>query len=141
MKPKSMLHLCQNQYSKYLGHTSSSSGDSKKYRKKIDLLHLEGITTNRFLVFGCDWGNVNTGKVGGVILWLKVKSGRPCTFWLVCLMHANDLHLRHMIYTESVTFSCHSNQELAGQSTEKSKFKSSPCHKDISILLGDFCHK
>ena len=48
------------------------------------------------MVIGCDGTNVNTGAVEGVIRLLEEHLNRPLQ-WLACMMHANELPLRHLI--------------------------------------------
>src|SRR6218665_2745914 len=48
------------------------------------------------MFIGCVGINVNTGAVGGVICLLEEHLNRPLQ-WLVCMMHANELPLRHLI--------------------------------------------
>jgi len=47
-------------------------------------------------VVGCDGTAVNTGRTGGVIRLLELKVKRPLQ-WLVCLLYANELPLRHSV--------------------------------------------
>ena len=44
---------------------------------------------------GCDGTNVVTGKMAGVIRRLK-ESFNYLLQWMVCLLHANELSLRHL---------------------------------------------
>jgi len=48
------------------------------------------------MAIGCDETNVNTGATGGVIRLLEQQFRRPLQ-WLVCLLHASELPLRHLI--------------------------------------------
>lgn len=45
---------------------------------------------------GCDGTAVNTGHRGGVIRLLEEKLEKPL-HWFVCLLHANEPPLRHLI--------------------------------------------
>jgi len=45
---------------------------------------------------GCDGTNTNTGNRGGVIRLMEVEIGRALQ-WLVCLLHTNELPLRHLL--------------------------------------------
>ncbi|GBM71590.1 hypothetical protein AVEN_212941-1 [Araneus ventricosus] len=47
-------------------------------------------------VIGCDGTNVNTGWKGGVIRLLETYVGRQLQ-WNICMLHANELPLRHLI--------------------------------------------
>lgn len=46
------------------------------------------------MAVGSDRTNTNTGKVGGVIRLLENRLSRPLQ-WIICLLHANELPLRH----------------------------------------------
>ena len=45
---------------------------------------------------GCDGTVTNTGWKNGVISQLELFLGRPL-LWLICLLHTNELSLRHLI--------------------------------------------
>ena len=47
---------------------------------------------------GDDSTNVNTGWEGGTMHWVEVKLKRKLN-WLVCVLHANELPLHHLIAT------------------------------------------
>ncbi|GBM63784.1 hypothetical protein AVEN_72207-1 [Araneus ventricosus] len=47
-------------------------------------------------IIGCDGTNVNTGWKGGVIRLLETYVGRPLQ-WNICMLHANELPVRHLI--------------------------------------------
>jgi hypothetical protein len=53
------------------------------------------IYINDVSVVGCDGTNVNTGVHGGVIRLLELHLKRPVQ-WFICLLHANELPLRHL---------------------------------------------
>ena len=76
-----------------------------------DLLQRKGIA------IGCDGTNVNSGVKGGVIRLLELELGRPLQ-WLICLLHANELPLRHLLQKlDGVTHGPnHSLVALANQS-------------------------
>ena len=54
------------------------------------------IDTHELQTVGCDGTNVNTGAVRGFIYLMEVRLGRPMQ-WLICLVHANEFPLRHLI--------------------------------------------
>ena len=54
------------------------------------------INTGSLMAIGCDGTNVNTGAVGGVIRLLEEELGHALQ-WFVCLLHCNELPLRHLI--------------------------------------------
>ena len=45
---------------------------------------------------GGDSTNPNTGWAGGVLAWLEKFLGRK-VFWMICMLHTNELPLRHLI--------------------------------------------
>ncbi|KAK0067238.1 hypothetical protein Bpfe_003336 [Biomphalaria pfeifferi] len=55
-----------------------------------------GHNITNILGIGCDGTATNTGPAGGIIRLLEIKLGRPLQ-WLPCLLHANELPLRHLI--------------------------------------------
>lgn len=57
-----------------------------KYKTNIDTL----------TVIGCDGTNVNTGWKGGAIGLLETHLNRPLQ-WSICLLHFNELPLRHLL--------------------------------------------
>jgi hypothetical protein len=48
-------------------------------------------------VVGCDGTNTNSGVHNGIIRLLEVGVGHPL-FWAVCLLHASELPLRHLLH-------------------------------------------
>lgn len=55
---------------------------------KVDFSHLNAI--------GCDGTVVNTGNKNGAIRMMELYLKRPVQ-WLICLFHANELPLRHLL--------------------------------------------
>ena len=45
---------------------------------------------------GGDSTNPNTGWAAGVLAWLEKFLGRK-VFWMICMLHTNELPLRHLI--------------------------------------------
>jgi len=83
--------------SKYVGHFNPLAGDSKSIARGItDLLQWKGIATDTLLAIGSDGTNVNTGVKGGIIHLLELELGRTLQC-LVCLLHANELPLSHLL--------------------------------------------
>src|SRR6218665_2185976 len=82
--------------SSYFSHTTPQSGSSKDITESLvaSLKELNAKTQN-IKVVGCDGTNVNTGHTAGVIRRLE-ESFEHLVQWLVCLLHANDLPLRHL---------------------------------------------
>lgn len=89
--------LVQEPESVYLGHITPSSGCSKSIANGInDFIHNRNINTDDLRAVGCDGTNVNTGAIGGVVRIMELKLRRPVQ-WLICLLHANELPLRHLM--------------------------------------------
>lgn len=77
-----------------MGHTATLSGNSKSICDGI----IEKINKNvqsNILAVGCDRTVSNTGHKTGVIRRLEEKFNKPMQ-WLICLLHLNELPLRHM---------------------------------------------
>nr|CAH7731779.1 unnamed protein product [Callosobruchus chinensis] len=92
------IALIQEPNGNYFGHLSLSSPV-----KAIDiangiLSHItkKGISLKDLKVIGCDGTNINTGWKGGVIRLIEEQLGRPLQ-WAICLLHANELPLRHLL--------------------------------------------
>lgn len=82
--------------SSYFSHTTPTSGCSKDISESlIASLKEWNVKTDNITVVGCDGTNVNTGHIAGVIRRLEETFGHPLQ-WLVCLLHANELPLRHL---------------------------------------------
>ena len=62
----------------------------------IDELDRNNLIFENVMVLGCDGTAVNTGPKGGVMRLLEMKAERPM-HWFVCLLHANELPLRHLV--------------------------------------------
>lgn len=84
--------------SKYIGHLSINSGNAATIQKSIaDFLEITYRSEFRstLVAIGCDGTAVNTGQKNGVIVLLEKQLNRPLQ-WFVCLLHANELPLRHL---------------------------------------------
>ncbi|CAG9794368.1 unnamed protein product [Diatraea saccharalis] len=82
--------------SEYIGHLSVESGKAADIEKSI-IEFLENKYEFRYslVAIGCDGTVVNTGRKNGVIVLLEKHLKRPLQ-WFVCLLHANELPLRHL---------------------------------------------
>src|SRR6218665_3056184 len=85
--------------SSYFSHTTPQLGSSKDITESLvaSLKELNAKTQN-IKVVGCDDTNVITGHTAGFIWRLEESFEHPVQ-WLVsvvCLLHANDLPLRHL---------------------------------------------
>lgn len=91
------VSLIKEPDSEYLGHMSPKDGSANAIEKSImDFLHENDICTKDLIAVGCDGTNVNTGIKGGTIRLLEETLGRPL-HWFICLLHANELPLRHLL--------------------------------------------
>ena len=112
--------ITQEPEGKYLHHfspsdfTSSSKGGIPKPAKRIALgLYdwLESHDAHKSLqVIGGDSTNTITGWQGGAIAHLEKLLGKKC-MWLICMIHLNELPLRHLI------------ENLVGKTMSADKFK------------------
>lgn len=91
------ISLVQEPGSNYLGHIVPITGSAKNISSSImDFFYFNDIRTNDVIAIGCDGTAVNTGNKGGIICLLEEKLERPL-HWFVCLLHANELPLRHLM--------------------------------------------
>ena len=75
--------------------TTPNSGSSKDITDSIVKSFKErDVNTEKIQAVGCDGTNVNTGQKAGVIHRLEESFNHPLQ-WLVCLLHTNELPLRH----------------------------------------------
>ena len=80
----------------YFNHTTPKSGSSQDITNSmVKILKDRNVNTDSIQVVGCDGTNVNSGQRAGVIRRLEKSFNRPLQ-WLVCLLHANELPLRHL---------------------------------------------
>ena len=54
------------------------------------------MSLNELTVVGCDGTNVNIGHNGGIIRLMELDLNRPLQ-WCICLLHTNELPLRHLV--------------------------------------------
>jgi hypothetical protein len=91
------VSLIQEPGSEYLGHITPITGSARNVVSSImDFFHSMNIDTSGVIAVGCDGTAVNTGKNNGIIRLLEEKLGRPL-HWFICLLHMNELPLRHLI--------------------------------------------
>ena len=80
----------------YFSHVVPNDGTSNAITQAIfDNLEEKNVDLAEIKVIGCDGTNVNTYLARGVIRRLEVSVQRPLQ-WLVCLLHSNELPLRHL---------------------------------------------
>ncbi|KAI5694093.1 hypothetical protein M8J75_010588 [Diaphorina citri] len=82
--------------STYIGHVTPESGTSEHISLSItSFITQNDIQLSKLIAVGCDGTNVNTGKNNGIIRRLELFVGHKL-HWFVCLLHANELPLRHL---------------------------------------------
>jgi hypothetical protein len=80
----------------YMGHVTPNSGCSADITQSItNYITQKGIALSKLVAIGCDGTNVNTGKKNGIVKHLEVFVGHKL-HWFVCLLHTNELPLRHL---------------------------------------------
>ncbi|CAH1968197.1 unnamed protein product [Acanthoscelides obtectus] len=90
------ISLIQEPGSIYLGYVVPNVGTAKGIEISIaEFLTREQILLHELIAIGCDGTNVNTGKNGGIIRLFERKLQKPLQ-WIVCLLHMNELPLRHL---------------------------------------------
>jgi len=83
----------------YLGHTTPSNGTAKEtFTSLKTLLECQGWNLDSVICIGCDGTATNTGWKGGVIQYFEEYLERPLQ-WCICMLHANELPLRHLFLT------------------------------------------
>lgn len=91
------ISLIQEPDSLYLGHLSPAGSSAKEIKDSIaNFIATKDINIKKLVSIGCDGTVVNTGRKGGVIRLLEKEYNKPLQ-WLVCLLHANELPLRHLL--------------------------------------------
>lgn len=81
--------------STYLGHVTPVSGSSNHIKASILSYLQQNVNLSKLWAVGCDDTVVNTGSKNGV-RQLEIAVGRPLQ-WFICLLHANELPLRHLM--------------------------------------------
>lgn len=91
------ITLVEEPGSLYCGHLALTQSRAIDIAEAIisDMKN-RNIDLNHWKVIGCDGTNVNTGWKGGVIRLLENQLARPLQ-WSICLLHANELPLRHLL--------------------------------------------
>lgn len=95
--------------SKFLGyfamkkneHGNNAAGITKAKivcDKMFKFFNDNGISLENLKAIGCDGTPLNTGPRGGIIRFLEIQMKRAMQ-WMVCMIHCNELPLRHLIIT------------------------------------------
>ena len=85
----------------YLGHVTPSEPEypEKPAQKEVEAVFAplqENELTEACLVLGADSTASNTGWKGGAMAHLEKLLGHKC-HWKICMLHTNELPLRHLI--------------------------------------------
>ena len=76
---------------------AASTGSSQSlFNEIIDCCNSNELSLDDVAAIGCDGTAVNTGRKGGVIKSLEDHLNKPLR-WLVCLLHTNEIPLRHLM--------------------------------------------
>ena len=78
----------------YKGHVNPKSGTALDIASAIS--DKMGPVMKDISVLGCDGTNINVGKKGGIIRLIEQKEKRAMQ-WAICLLHMNELPLRHLV--------------------------------------------
>ena len=87
--------LVEQPHGEYLTHLTLQSGSAAAISNAILEFTGNHDISDTLKVLGCDSTNVNTGSNGGVIHLIERKIGHK-VMWLICLLHTNELPLRHL---------------------------------------------
>ena len=85
----------------FLGHVTPDPAalpdkPAKKAAEAIYQLLKENNISDKCIVLGGDSTASNTGWKGGTMAHLEKLLGHKC-FWAICMLHTNELPLRHLI--------------------------------------------
>lgn len=91
------ISILQEPGSLYIDHATPTSSDADAIVEAVRNSFAEAsISMDKLCAIGCDGTAVNTGIRNGVVRKFEMRLQRPLQ-WIVCLLHANELPLRHMI--------------------------------------------
>lgn len=94
---KEHISLIQEPGSHYVGHVSPCDGKSRSIKDSImNFLHKNKFSLSQLMAIGCDGTVGNTGIKSGVVRLIEEALGRPLQ-WCICLLHCNELPLRHLL--------------------------------------------
>ena len=121
--------------SAYIGHVSTKSSKSIDIADSILSRLKEMELDSSLLVVGCDSTNGNTGARGGVIQYLEKAMRHPLQ-WFICLLHTNELPLRHLFQKlDGATSGANTFTGSIGQALQSCETK--PIVKFKPIVEGD----
>jgi len=90
------ISLLQEPGSTYLGHVTPTAGSAAAIKQSIvAFIEESDLNVDNLIAIGCDGTVVNTGKNGGAIRLVEEHFHHSLQ-WFVCMLHANELPLRHL---------------------------------------------
>jgi len=92
------ITILSEPHSQFIGHITPNKGDAQTISTALInfLILCDNFNVNELNSIGCDGTAVNTGASGGVITLLE-KHFEKSLQWIICLLHANELPLRHIL--------------------------------------------
>ncbi|PHT96468.1 hypothetical protein BC332_34606 [Capsicum chinense] len=91
------ISLIQEPGSRYIGHATPISSSTFAIKQSIcSHLREHQVNSINLVAIGCDGTVTNTGAHKGVIRLMEEHLSQPLQ-WLICLLHFNELPLRHLI--------------------------------------------
>jgi hypothetical protein len=91
------ISLVSEPGSEYIGHYTPVTGSSFGLTTGLlTFANENNISLDNVMAIGSDGTAVNTGNVNGTIRRIEQSLGRPL-HWFICLLHGNELPLRHLI--------------------------------------------
>lgn len=82
--------------SEYICHVTANGGSTPTLEAIIAKFQQLSIKYDNVCAIGCDGTVVNTGPHAGIVCLLEKHLQKP-VHWFICLLHANELPLRHLI--------------------------------------------
>lgn len=96
MVKESHLVVIKEPESKLLGHLKVDAEDANTKQKQLNNFFLEkNISLANLIGICCDGEVTNTGTENGILRRFEIMFDRPL-HWFVCLLHFNELPLRHL---------------------------------------------
>ncbi|KAF0728912.1 Uncharacterized protein FWK35_00032074 [Aphis craccivora] len=130
------ISLIKEPESTFLGYITLTSGTSKCIEQAITDHFLEKeLLMECLLAVGCDGTNVNVGTNGGIIRLLEKRLNKPLQ-WIICLLHMNELLLRHLfVHIDGLTTGPQTFSGEIGEQLESCEKKSVVQFQPISTEL------
>ena len=98
------ITILEEPHNKFLTHSTPVNSTSNEATLSIiNSLETAGVTFNSLLAIGCDRTVVNTGNKNWIIAKVEKYVGCPLQH-LICLLHLNELPLRHLLKELDLAF-------------------------------------